>query len=57
LLAIWGAMNTALSIGWMSWMSQNVEDEPEAAGSLMVAAIQGAILLGGAFGGSLLDRF
>lgn len=39
-LAIWGAMNTAMSVIWMTWMSQNVDDAPEAAGSLMVAAIQ-----------------
>lgn len=57
LLAIWGAMNTVLSICWMSWVSQNIDDAPEAAGSLMVAAIQGAILVGGALGGLLFDWF
>jgi predicted MFS family arabinose efflux permease len=57
LLAIWGAMNTAMSVIWMSWMSQNVDDAPEAAGSLMVAAIQSSILLGAVFGGALLDHF
>ncbi|MFG6178877.1 MFS transporter [Halomonas sp. THAF12] len=56
LLAIWGAMNTVMSIAWMSWLSQNVDDAPEAAGSLIVAAIQAAILLGAAFGGWLLDH-
>lgn len=56
LLAIWGAMNTALPISWMTWMTQNVADAPEAAGSLMVAAIQAAILLGAALGGTLLDH-
>ncbi len=55
MLAVWGAMNTVLSITWMTWISQNVEDAPEAAGSLMVASIQGAILFGGAFGGFLFD--
>jgi len=55
LLAIWGAMNTAMSISWMAWLSQNVDDAPEAAGSLIVAAIQGAILFGVALGGVLLD--
>lgn len=55
LLMAWGAMNTALSIGWMGWMSQNVRDQPEAAGSLMVAAIQAAILVGSALGGKLMD--
>lgn len=56
LLAIWGAMNTAMSIGWMAWISQNVDDAPEAAGSLIVAAIQAAILIGAALGGTLLDH-
>ncbi|MET3599704.1 MFS transporter [Martelella mangrovi] len=57
LLAIWGAMNTAVSIIWMAWLSQNVDDAPEAAGSLMVAAIQASILLGALIGGVLLDAF
>lgn len=56
LLAVWGAMNTAMSVIWMTWMSQNAEDAPEAAGSLMVAAIQSSILLGAVVGGLLLDR-
>lgn len=54
-LAIWGAMNTAMSGIWMTWMSQNVDDAPEAAGSLMVVAIQASILLGAVVGGFLLD--
>lgn len=57
LLALWGAMNTAMSVIWMSWMSQNADDAPEAAGSLMVAAIQASILLGAVIGGLLLDTF
>lgn len=55
LLALWGAMNTAMSVIWMTWMSRNAGDAPEAAGSLMVAAIQGSILLGAVVGGWLLD--
>lgn len=54
-LALWGAMNTAMSVIWMTWMSQNVDDAPEAAGSLMVATIQTSILLGAVVGGLLLD--
>jgi predicted MFS family arabinose efflux permease len=57
LLAIWGAMNTAMSVIWMTWMSQNADDAPEAGGSLMVAAIQASILLGAVVGGLLLDGF
>jgi predicted MFS family arabinose efflux permease len=55
LMAIWGAMNTMFSVIWMTWMSQNADDAPEAAGSLMVAAIQASILLGAVIGGLLLD--
>ena len=54
-LAPWGAMNTAMSVIWMTWMSQNADDAPEAAGSLMVAAIQASILIGAVVGGLLLD--
>lgn len=54
-MAIWGAMNTMFSVIWMTWMSQNADDAPEAAGSLMVAAIQASILLGAVIGGLLLD--
>lgn len=56
LLAIWGAMNTAMSVIWMTWMSRNVDDAPEAGGSLMVAGVQGSIMLGAVLGGLLLDR-
>ncbi|MBB2970326.1 MFS transporter [Mesorhizobium sp. RMAD-H1] len=54
-LLLWGAMNTAMSVIWMTWLSQNADDAPEAAGSLMVAAIQASILLGAVVGGLLLD--
>jgi len=56
LLIVWGAMNTAMSVIWMTWMSQNAEDAPEAAGGLMVAAVQASILLGAVIGGLLLDH-
>nr|WP_243394546.1 MFS transporter [Yoonia maritima] len=52
---VWGAMNTAMSVIWMTWMTQNMDDAPEAAGSMMVASIQTAILLGAVIGGALLD--
>ncbi|MDK3016692.1 MFS transporter [Pseudodonghicola flavimaris] len=57
LLFVWGAMNTAMSVIWMSWMARTVADQPEAAGGLMVAAIQASILLGALIGGLLLDVF
>lgn len=57
LLVVWGAMNTAMSVIWMTWMSRNVADAPEAAGSLMVAGIQTAIMLGAVLGGALLEAW
>lgn len=57
MLAVWGAMNTLLSVIFMTWMTRNVDDAPEAGGSLMVAAIQASILLGAVIGGLLLDAF
>jgi predicted MFS family arabinose efflux permease len=56
LLVVWGAMNTAMSVIWMTWMSQNADDAPEAAGGLMVGAVQASILLGAVLGGLLLDH-
>jgi predicted MFS family arabinose efflux permease len=56
LLIVWGAMNTAMSVIWMTWMSQNADDAPEAGGGLMVAAVQASILLGAVIGGLLLDH-
>jgi predicted MFS family arabinose efflux permease len=57
LLIAWGALNSAIPVCWSTWLSKGVADEPESGGGLMVAAIQLAIMLGGAFGGFLLDRF
>ena len=36
-------------------MSRNVDDAPEAGGSLMVAGVQASIMLGVVLGGLLLD--
>ncbi len=57
LLFVWGAMNTAMSVIFMTWMAQNVDDAPEEGGSLMVASIQASILLGAVVGGALLDSW
>lgn len=56
LLGLWGIINTALPISWMAWVTQEVGDQAEAAGGLMVAGIQFAILMGAAIGGLLLDH-
>lgn len=56
LLAMWGVIHTALPISWMAWVTQEAGDQAEAAGGLVIAAIQLAILMGAAIGGSLLDH-
>lgn len=55
MLVGWGALNAALPVCWSTWLAQEISDEPESGGGLMVASIQLAIMLGGSFGGHLLD--
>lgn len=55
-LALWGALNAAIPVAWFSWLAREVPDEPEAGGSLMVGAIQVAIMAGAGLGGTLLDH-
>nr|WP_239692186.1 MFS transporter [Xanthomonas floridensis] len=52
----WGLLNSAMPVAWSTWLSRCLKDAPESGGGLMVAAIQLAIMLGGALGGLLLDR-
>jgi predicted MFS family arabinose efflux permease len=52
----WGALNSAIPVAWSAWLSQSIRDEPESGGGLMVGAIQLSIMVGGAFGGWLLDH-
>jgi predicted MFS family arabinose efflux permease len=52
----WGGLNAAVPVSWFTWLSQEVSDEPESGGGLIVAAIQLSIMLGAALGGMLLDQ-
>jgi predicted MFS family arabinose efflux permease len=54
-LVAWGTLNSAIPVAWSTWLTKGINDEPESGGGLMVAAIQLSIMLGGAFGGYLLD--
>ena len=56
LMIVWGVLNSAIPVCWSTWLSKGIADQPDSGGGLMVAAIQLAIMLGGAFGGLLLDR-
>jgi predicted MFS family arabinose efflux permease len=55
-LLLWGGLNAAIPVGWSAWLARTLPDAQEAGGGLLVAAIQLAILLGGALGGVLLDH-
>ncbi|MEG5266297.1 MFS transporter [Pseudomonas sp. JDS28PS106] len=56
LMIFWGGLNAAIPVGWSTWLSKGIADDPESGGGLLVAAIQLAIMIGGAFGGVLLDH-
>src|SRR4051812_18031825 len=55
LLAGWGLIGTAAPVAWWTWLSRAFPEEAEAAGGLMVAAVQLAITIGAAAGGVLFD--
>jgi predicted MFS family arabinose efflux permease len=55
LLAAWGLIGTAAPVAWWTWLSRTLPNDAEAAGGLMVAAIQMAITIGAAVGGLLFD--
>ena len=54
-MIVWGTLNSAIPVAWATWLSKGISDEPESGGGLQIAAIQLSIMLGGAFGGYLLD--
>jgi predicted MFS family arabinose efflux permease len=56
LMIAWGALNSAIPVAWSAWLTKGINDEPESGGGLIVGAIQLSIMLGAAFGGSLLDH-
>jgi predicted MFS family arabinose efflux permease len=55
-MIVWGTINSAIPVGWSTWLSQVVSDEPESGGGFLVGSIQLAIMCGGALGGYLLDH-
>jgi predicted MFS family arabinose efflux permease len=56
LLALWGLIGTAAPVAWWTWQARTLAEDAEAAGGLMVAAIQLAITLGASAGGLLFDQ-
>lgn len=54
-VAAWGFCFGTIPVGWSTWLTQSVQDEAEAGGGLLVAAIQIAMTVGAAAGGFILD--
>ena len=57
MMFLWGAFNSAIPVSWSAWLTRSLRNDPEAGGGLMVGAVQLSIMLGGVFGGALLDRW
>ncbi len=54
MLVVSGAMKMGMSVMWSVWLAHNIDDQPEVGGSLMFAAVQLSILVGGFLGVALL---
>jgi len=54
-LAIWGLVGTSAPVGWWTWLTRAAPDHPEAAGGLLVAVVQCAIMSGATLGGLVYD--
>lgn len=55
MIAVWGLVMAGVPVGWSTWITRTIPDEPEAGGSLIVAAINFAIGGSAALGGIVLD--
>ncbi|CAM5198289.1 Purine ribonucleoside efflux pump NepI [Castellaniella defragrans] len=55
MIAAWGVAFGIVPMSWSTWVAQAVPDEAEAAGGLIVAAVQTGIAAGAAAGGAIVD--
>lgn len=56
-MILWGAAISMLIVGLQGWVLTAVPDAPDAASAVYVAAFNGGIGLGAAFGGLVIDLF
>lgn len=56
LVAAWGFAFGLIGVGWSTWITRAFPTSAESSGGLLVASIQGSMMLGAAIGGSLIDR-
>jgi predicted MFS family arabinose efflux permease len=55
LIAGWGFSFGMVSVGWSTWVTRAYPDHAEGAGGVLVAAIQGSMMLGAIVGGALIE--
>lgn len=54
-IGLWGIFLGMVAVSWSTWVTRNYPDHAEPAGGILVAAIQGSMMLGALIGGGLID--
>lgn len=54
-VAFWGLAMGLTGVGWSTWVTRTFPDHAESAGGVLVAFIQGSMMLGALIGGALID--
>jgi len=55
LLGVWGLGVGVVGVGWSTWLARDYPDHAEAGGGILVAIIQGSMMIGALLGGELID--
>lgn len=55
LIALWGLATGTVGVGWSTWLARTYSEHAESGGGILVAAIQGSMMLGAVIGGGLID--
>ena len=55
-MVVWGLVFAFIPVGWSAWITRNVSDQAEKAGSVQVATIQLANTCGAGIGGFAFDH-
>lgn len=55
LLGVWGLGVGVVGVGWSTWLARDYPDHAEAGGGILVAIIQGSMMIGALLGGGLID--
>jgi len=53
--ALWAVFVGTAGVGWSTWIARTFPNHAEPAGGMLVAAIQGSMMLGALLGGALID--